>query len=377
MSRKKICIHHLDEPIIRSLEDYEIIAETFDRESLRTALGIEHVEALIIDLDHADALDAIVESLEIKSGLAVVGVTGTNDVNKCITAQRAGCSQLTSKPIDENDLLVAIRRALDEISEPPPLGKTICVIGTSGGSGTTTLACYLAMAISELSPSVGIIDADFELGTVAQAWDLNPRYTTFDLINNTSINQQDVEDVMLELPSGISVLPRPNRLDQANAIQEVAMKSILEATMAAFPFVVIDLPRKLDPLTGCAIEACDKLLIVTQLTVPGIINTGRMAEALYRWEVPTDKIEYVVNRYNGKFHSVEVATLEEKIGKKVLGVVPNHYKSLSAAADLGQPVSQGNPVRKAISDIAVILCGGRNRPTLASPSWISNLGFGR
>ncbi|MFQ5412523.1 MAG: hypothetical protein ACE5EC_09490, partial [Phycisphaerae bacterium] len=137
MSSSRLCVHLLDDPVIRSLADYEIAAETHDRQSLRTALGIEPVDALIIDLDHADAFDTIVEALEIKQGLAVVGVTGTNDVNKCIMAQRAGCRQLTSKPIDENDLLVALRRALNESSEPPPMGKTLSVIGSSGGAGAT------------------------------------------------------------------------------------------------------------------------------------------------------------------------------------------------------------------------------------------------
>lgn len=376
VSTKKICVHNIDDPVIRSITEYTIVAQSFDRGDLRTALGAERVDALVIDLDHADAFDTIVEALEIVSGLAVVGVTGTNDVHKCILAQRAGCRQLTSKPLDENDLLVAIRRALDEASEPPTLGKTICVIGSAGGAGTTTVACYLAMALAGKSHSVGIIDVDFEFGSVAQSWDLSPRHTIADLTRSPAIDQQDLEDIMLELPSGICVLPRPDRIEQAYMIDEGTMAKIIEATQAAYPYVVMDLPRKLDPIAGCAIEACDRLLVVAQLTVQGIVNTGRMVDALCQWEVPLDKIEFVVNRYSRKFHTVEVETLEDRVGKKVLGVVPNHYKSLSAASDLGQPVSRSNPVRKAISDLAAILSGA-GKSEHAQASWISSLGFGR
>ena len=378
MSSKKICIHNLDDPALNALNEYKIAACTHTRDELRTALGIDEIAAMIIDLDEGDAFDAIVEALEIKSSLAVIGVTGTNDVQKCILAQRAGCRQLTSKPIDQNDLLVAIRSALNEAqgNAAPPWGKTISIIGSSGGAGATTLACYLAMSLADMSDaSVAVIDLDLEFGTVAKSWDLSPRYTIADLADSEEIDDHNIEDVMLELPSGISVLPRPDLIEKAQSIDEEKTKNILNEVKGAFPYLVIDLPRKLDAISGCAIEASDKLLIVAQLTVPGILNAGRLADALVRFGMDMDKLEFVVNRHHKKMQSLDVAALEKRVGKDVIGVVPNHYKSLSVASDLGQPVSGRNPVRKAIADIALKLCGSQHN--LNQSSWIANLGFGR
>lgn len=380
MSTKKICIYHIDDQAVNGLGQYKIASNTSSREELRTTLGAEDIGVLLIDIDQGDAFDAIVEALEIKPSLAVIGVTGTNDVNKVIRAQRAGCRQITSKPLDENDLLLAIRKALNEAgsaSDTPPWGKTLSVIGTSGGAGATTLACYLAMSLSDSTKSsVSIIDLDLEFGTVAKSWDLSPRYTIADLANVGVIEEQHIEDYFLELPSGISVLPRPEQIEQAQSIDESVMKNIIESAKGLFPYLVMDLPRKLDAITGCAIEACDKLLLVAQLTVPGILNAARLTDGLVRFGVPLEKLEFVVNRYNKKFHNLEVAALEEKVGKKVVGVVPNHYKSLSLANDLGQPVSETNPIRKAIAEIATKLCGQQNAGS-QSTSWISSLGFGR
>ncbi len=379
MSNNKICVHNADDPILRQLEGYCVVATTSSREELRTAIGSGDAGVLVIDIDRPDAFDAIVEMLEVKPSLAIVGVTGTNDVNRCIKAQRAGCRQLTSKPLDEPDLLAAIRRASDKAagaSDALPLGKTVALIGTSGGAGTTTIACYLTMAFAESSNSpVGIIDLDLEFGTVAKAWDLGPRYTISDLAGVPEIEQQHIEDYFLEMPSGISVLPRPAQIDQVHSIDEGTVRKIISVSQNMFSHLVLDLPRKLDSITGAAIETCDKLLMVLQLTVPGIVNTLRLVEALVQFGVPSDKLEFVVNRHNKRMQHLDVDALEEKVAKKVIAVVPNHYRSVFAANDLGEPVAKGNPVRKAIADLAAKLSGRQAPPTQAG--WMSSLGLRR
>ncbi len=374
MSTKKICVHQIEDPTLKNLTEYNIVAYSKSRDELRTVVGTEHVAALIIDLDATDAFDVIVEMIEIRPALAVIGITGSSDVNKIIRAQRAGCRQLACKPVDEEDLRSALKRALSESDDRPAAGKTIAVIGASGGAGATTVACYLAMSIADFSSSVAILDLDLEFGAVAKLWDLSPRYTISDLKDLGELDRHTLDEYLLDLPSGIAVLPRPEEVEGAHSIDEGLIRNVLTAAGNKFPYVVCDLPRKLDAVTGAAIENCHKLLVVTQLTVTGILNAGRLNDGLLRFGVPPEKIEFCVNRYNKKFSNIEVAALEQKVSKKVVGVVPNHYKSVSVASDLGQPVSERNPVRKAISDIAANLCGRPVQP--ASSGWMASLGFG-
>lgn len=373
VSTKKICVHQIDDPVLRNLTEYKIVAYSKTREELRTVVGTEHVAAMLIDLDTTDAFDVIVEMIEIRPTLAVIGITGSSDVNKIIRAQRAGCRQLACKPVDEEDLRSALKRALCESDERPAGGKSIAVIGATGGAGATTVACYLAMSIADFSSSVAIVDLDLEFGAVAKLWDLNPRYTIGDLREVGELDRHTLDEFLLDLPSGIAVLPRPEEIEQSHQIDENIVKNVLHTAGNAYPYVVCDLPRKLDAITGAVIENCHKLLVVTQLTVTGILNAGRLNDGLLRFGVPPEKIEFSVNRYNKKFSNIDVKALEQKVSKKVVGVIPNHYKSLSVASDLGQPVSEGNPVRKAINDIAASLCG---RPVQApSGGWMASLGL--
>lgn len=378
MSTRKICIHGIQDSVFQRLEGFEVAFTSMKRDELRTAVGIENVDAMILDLDAEDAFDVIVETLEVKPHLAIVGVTGSNDVSRIIQAQRVGCRQFASRPLDVHDLMTALQGALQDAPAGDRSGdvvsKTFAVVGSTGGSGATTLSCYLSMALAEAAKTTALVDVDFEFGMVAKAWDLSPRHTIFDLCQYDVFDRQAVEDVMIELPSGVSVLPRPAGIQQGQEIDESSLKEIVGLLQSWFPYVVLDIPRRLDARTGCAIEMCDKLIIVCQQTVAGVLNAGRLTDGLLEFGMSLDQIEFVINRYNTKIHSVTADQLEKRVNKKPIGLVPNHYKSVGAASDLGEPVTTRNPVRKAIADIAAALSGDA---TIGSGSrWVSTLGLG-
>ena len=377
MRSKRICVYRVDDPATAALGDYKIVATPENRQELRTVIGGEKIDVLIIDLDATDALDAVVEVLEINTSIAVVGVLAGNDVQKFIAAQRAGCRQVACKPLNENDLAMAVRKSLNEANSQVDWGKTLAVIGASGGVGSTTISCYLAMSLAEASGTrAAIIDLDLEFGTVASLWDVNPRYTIGDLATAGAVDTLLIEDAIIDLPCSVAILPRPAQMDQAQAIHEGIVKNIFDATRSLYPYVVIDLPRRLDEVTGCAIQACDKLIIVVESTVTSVDNASRLTESLIRFGLPHETLEYVLNRHSKGIHAVSVEDLEGRVGKKVLGVVPNNYKALSAASDMGQPVAERNTVRKAIVEIAGKLCGHRTAETTGG-GWMSSLKFGR
>src|SRR5207247_1423945 len=99
-------------------------------------------------------------------------------------------------------------------------------------------------------------------------------------------------------------------------------------------------------------KAADKLLFVLQLTVPAIENARRLVNVLLRFGTPMDSIEFVVNRYRKSVHNLSIDMVEEQFKKPVLGTIPNNYKSVSAGFDIGRPISQRDPVRCAITDLA-------------------------
>ncbi len=357
MKSSKVCLHNIDRRVADNLSEYRVEGTTTERDDLRTLIGLGKTAALVIDLDSANALDAVVEVLEIDPRVAVIGVTGSDDVQRVITAQRAGCCQLAMKPLSEHDLAAALRRALGDAGGSPCDGLTVAVMGSSGGAGATTLACYLAMALADRSPQGACaIDLDLEFGNLSHMWDVRPRHTLADLAAARVIDKLLVEDMVVELPCHVGVLARPTDITQAHTVEEGHIACTISAARALFPHVVIDMPRKLDAITGCAIESCDKMIVVSQLNFAGVHNAERLARAFDSYGLAPEKVEFVVNRYRKQSQGVTIDMLEDRVSRKVLGAVPNHYKSLSVATNAGQPVPQRNAVRKAVEQIATKIC---------------------
>lgn len=376
MGNRRICVYKLPTDEIAELPGFDIAQAFNSREQLRLAIGTDNISALIVDLDQSDALDAIIEAREIKSEIAVVGVTASNDVEFVLAAQRAGCRQITPKPIDLNDLAVALRGALGMSIWGSGKANTLALIGAVGGAGVTTIACTLTMALAKITNSpVALIDVDFDFGGVARAWDINSRYTIADVSETGAAEPFMIEDAMVELAGGVHVLARPPTIEQGSMIEETTLGRIITTVKGMYPHVVLDLPRKLDSVTGCAIQECDKLLVVLQLTVPAIDNASRFVDSLGRFGIPHDRLEFVVNRYRKGIHSVTIEDVEGKFKKNVLGVLPNDFRSVAAALDIGKPVSERSPFWRAIRDLAAELSGSEvvsNKRT-----WLSGLGLSR
>lgn len=353
----KLCVHGLDELGDPAARNATLTAKTSTREQLLTALGALEVDALLLDLDQPDATDLIIAALEVRPALVVVGAASQSDLQGIIRAQRAGCSQIIAKPVSAADLTEALLRALPHNEGGAP-GQVFALIGAVGGSGVTTLACHLAL---ELCRSTGgktaLIDMDFEFGRIARAFDLAPNMTIADLVAVERIEPDLLTRVAVEVPGGANVIARPNGIGEAHELPEPQVIAVQRTAQQMFPFVVVDLPRKLDGVAGHTIENCTKLLVVVQLSVPSVDNTRRLLDALSHGGVPPERVEIVVNRYRKGAGPFTLDMLEKQLGRKVIGLVPNDFQAVSHAIDTGQTLTERNPVRMAVADLATKLIG--------------------
>ncbi len=372
---RAVCIHRLTEIRPESIPDFTVAAYTTACQELLTAIGTLDVAGLVLDLDQPDAINVIIATLELKANLGIVGVTAGRDVNVVIAAQRAGCAQFVTRPIDANDLEAVLRQAMSRTSETSPIGQTLAVLGAIGGAGSTTIACHLAVELAQLTASTtALFDLDFEFGGVARAFDLDARYSIADLASAGAVDSFLLDKTAVKLPSGVHVFARPRTIREAHEIGETAVTTILRAASQTYRHLLLDVPHRLDPITGAAIESCDRLLLVLQLTVPSLDNAARMLEAISAEGIPEDRIEIVVNRYRKNTQNCTIEMIEKQLGYKVLTVVPSDYQSVRSAVDVGKPLGKRNPVRAAIREAAVRFARQDKPPR--RKTWLAKLGIG-
>lgn len=358
MSEQLVCIHKLDDVPEYDLLGLRIAARTYDRVDLRSALQSLRPRVLILDADDPSACEIVVESLEILPQLCIIGVTDQSNPQTIVNVIRAGCKQLATKPLDPNDLHTAIRRALNDTQEFHQSGQIYGLISAIGGAGATTLACHLARALVEFRKATTLlVDLDLEFGGVARAWDCNPKFSIADLASAGAVDAILLKRAVCELPKGVSILTRPASIQQAHTLDDTLISQVLRTARGVFPHVIVDLPRRLDALTGAALGQCDKLLIVIQFSVPAVDNARRLMEALTAAGFDADRIEVVGNRYRKNTHMVDSSVVTDNLRKQLFGIVPNDFKTVSRSIDLGEPVDARSPVYRAVQEIAGKLTG--------------------
>ncbi len=368
--RQAVCIHQLPELASGGLPAFTVAAHTTMRHELLTALSSQDVDALIINLDDGHALGLLGQIRECKPDLPIVGATSTSELTHVIAAQRAGCTQITSRPVDANDLLVALRLALSVGDEQK--GGSFTVFSAAGGVGGTTLACYLALELAQISGrQTALLDLDLAFGGVGLYLDVSAPYTLAHLTSASTVDEHMLSRAAAETRPGLHVFVRAPTIEEALSVDEESLCRIVDHARDVYQYTVFDLPRKIDHVTVHTLGLCDRLIIVSELTVTGLQNAKRFIDAACRESIERDRVEIVVNRYRKGIHACSVETVEDYIGKRPLSVLPNDYQSVRKAIETGEHLPSRSPVRREISRLARQLVGEDKRPSRGR--WLSRL----
>ena len=251
--------------------------------------------------------------------------------------------------------------------------RCICVVGASGGMGTTSIACNLALELAQLTgSSCALADMNFQFGDAAVNFDTEPKYTCFDLAESgAELDRSMLVESMTNLACSVALLARPQDVDQASAMSPDAVQRIVELLNTAYESVVIDMPRTIDPVSLAALAQADVVLIVCQLFIPNIRNTKRYFDALLQADIPEERIEVIINRLTKNAGRVSVKDVEQKIGKELFAEIPNDFEFIARSLDFGRPIAaldQTNPVRSAIREMAKKIVGNDDDNGRAEPA---------
>ena len=106
------------------------------------------------------------------------------------------------------------------------------------------------------------------------------------------------------------------------------------------------------PTRASSLATC--IFPIVQLSLPQVRDAKRLRGLFRSLDYPTQKIHWLVNRYQ-KGSDITLASLEQTLGTKGVKTIPNHFSSVSASVNQGVPIdklSRNNPVARALLDLA-------------------------
>lgn len=330
------------------------------------------------DIDGISATECICQSVP---GIQIIMMSVQGETDYLRRSMLAGAREFLVKPFSADELIASIRRVYQlkpkvaavqpEMVRPQPTmpgravetgvirreGGTISVYSPKGGTGCSTIAANLALALRDSEQRVALVDGDLQFGDIGVLLNLQPSRTITDLLSHVdSLDTEFVEDVLLAHPSGMKILLAPPRPDVAEVVRADDMREILRVLRLLYDYTIVDTSSFLDDVVLTTLEISDWILLVMTPDIPTIKNVRLFLELLDALNY-LSKTKLIVNRV-GRKDGITEKDISTHIKHPVWATVPRDDATVVAAANQGIPLIMNNhksPVAKGISKLAELV----------------------
>ena len=330
------------EAMARLVVDIQQSAAEVSREALARVAGGE-ARVVFVDLGGTLTGVRVLEALSQEDpGLALIAAGPQVPADSLLRVIRAGATEYLPRPITPEDVSAAFqrvkRRVLPHASEAhAPKATLTAFFSTKGGTGVTTLAANVALALRELTgEETLLIDLAPSLGTAALQLGLQPRYSYLDVIQNFHRIDQELLRSFLEVhESGLSVLASPPLGDGETAPSPDQVVGLLRLARRHFAQVVVDVGNRLTSEAFAALMESDQRVMVATADLPALRNLRRALELLQRHNGKTRPF-VVVNRFD-KDAGLTLRDVEAALAHDVAHTITGDDLTLREAVNVGQP----------------------------------------
>lgn len=319
--------------------------------------------ALILDLeDTRPELLAALQQVVRRAGEAmpVVVVTPSFEPEAARLFLKLKLSDFLVKPVAGADLARTVRRVLDPQGDEHTDAQIYAFMPAAGGVGNTTLVLQTAFILTEAmrrkKQSVCVVDLNLQHGCCAEYLDLEPRFDLTEIENQPDRLDKQLLEVMLSRhKSGLAVVSAPPCPWEMRSFRPDLVTRLLDLVSTYFDHVVLDMPRTWFPWTDSILQGSDRLFLVTEMTVPALRQTQRLARAVEE-RVSNRKVGVVVNRFDPKgTGGIREKDVVAVLGERYVGGVANNYRIVREALDRGVPVEEVARNSDVVRDLRRIL----------------------
>ena len=294
--------------------------------------------------------------------VSAIGTAPVKDADTVLVAMRAGELEFVQTPVDTEDLRAAVSRLLSRSSAAQAPGALYAVHSGKGGLGTSTIAASLAWEFAHPhgSQRAALVDFTTTGAGVRVMLNVNPLYDLGNIsARRDRIDSNFLRSVMLQHPEGVSVLAAADEVDAADPLDVPSVGSLFHVLRRDFAATVVDTDHHLADQTLAALDAADRIVLVTALDVSALRSAQRTIGVFNRLGYDHDKLMVVANRRSDR-DRITMTDAERVLGRPVSLALPNDYASCADAITHGQFVqhhASGSPLVSGFRSLANLLSG--------------------
>lgn len=226
--------------------------------------------------------------------------------------------------------------------------KTMAIFSTKGGSGKTSVAVNLAVALAGLGKKTLVLDLDLQFGDIGVFMNIPGVDTISDLASEPELTPNVIKGYLYMHTSGVYVMCAPVSPELAELVKPEHIEKIISVLRPEFDYIIFDLAPALDDCTLTALDMADVIYFVTNPEIPTLKNTRSCMNVLDTLQL-SHKVQLILNRDGDRY--VSRRDVETALDREVALSIPWDPKSSSLAINRGIPVVTSctrSPMSKAI-----------------------------
>lgn len=321
-------------------------------------------DVVIMDINMPD-IDGITATEQIRRKVPftqIVILSVQNDASYMRRALQAGARDFLTKPPMIDELNTAVRRAgilaQEERKKNTPTytpaavnlvhqaevhglaqpGKIIVVYSPKGGTGCTTIATNLAIALHNEDHKAVLIDASLQFGDVAVFLNEQVKNSLIDLtLRSDELDPDVVDEVLIKhAPTGLRVLAAPPRPEMADQITGEQMGKTLQYLRKLYPYVVVDTSSYLTDTIQTVIDAADLIVLITTQEISSIKSCSSFLVLADTSGIQRDSIIFVLNRYDKRI-AITPERIAESLKQQITVSLPFEERIITLSINRGVP----------------------------------------
>jgi pilus assembly protein CpaE len=331
-------------------------------DTIEAALGLSEwprdLDVLVVDLGESGdpVADAAALKTVVPGGCIVVGLGRINDVALYRDLIAVGFSDYLSLPLAEGVLGRAVERAIESrergggaahssTAAKDAKPRTLSVLGARGGVGATTLAITVASMLgARLKEEVLLIDFDLHYGSLMLALDLEAIDSLREALDQPDrIDALFMQQVAQKKSEYLYAMGAEESSASGFQARPHAASDFLRAVHRRFRWIVADVPRGDPVLQRQIVEASTDILLVTDLSLPGVRDAMRLQQLAHDAAPSARLLLATGGTIDARRSAVKVADVERTLKRKVDFQLPSDPAAALASVNLGKPLSEAAP----------------------------------
>jgi Flp pilus assembly CpaE family ATPase len=330
----------------------------------RLALGDIDIVLLDLTLPDCDGMETFAALSSRYPEIPVIILTGADSESMALQTIRQGGEDYLVKSNCTRDLLirnisyavVRHRRQSEAQSAGEAQNKVVTVIGAKGGTGTTTVACALAVELRRQGgEDVLLADLDTDSGLMAFLMGVTSRYSILDAAQNLQRLDATFWEHLVTVAAGVHVVPSVGIRPGAGADQSSLLEVIKFAT-PLYQWVVLDLGR-LRSANLAMLERTNEVILVTTDSLASLHEAKQAINVLCAGCIARERIHLLVNQVDQATEMQRASDLVKVFGVDVCARLPYEGEALCGALAERKLSAESSAFRSNVRNVARKLLG--------------------